>query len=98
METSTEWYRIQMYKYGIITLINLLEHFEFEESYEECYKIISAIKIQEEFLGVALPTEVTKEVIEDIIHIYKKSGLTGDFLVSSSEHYAKLLIKEIENK
>lgn len=98
MESTTEWYRIQLFKFGIITLINVLEYFEFEENYEECYKIISAIKIQEEFLGVALPTEVTKEMIEDIIHIYKKSGLTGDFLVSSSKYYAKLLIKEIENK
>jgi len=98
METSVDYYRIQLFKFGIITLINVLEYFEFDENYEECYKIISAIKKQEKRLDIKLPTVINNEVVKDIINEYKKFGLTGEFALSSSKYYATLVLKEIENR
>lgn len=47
MKTTPLHYRKYMFMYGITTIINVLKYFEEKEDFEECYKIISAIKEQE---------------------------------------------------
>ena len=96
--TTTKHYRKYMFIYGIMTVINVLEYYEFEEEYEECQKILEAIKEQEEILGITLFTRNSKECLKEVVETYKKHNLTGLNAISNSKYYATLVIKEIESQ
>lgn len=92
MNTTTETYKKYMFYYGILTILFILEHFEQEENYEECHKIIEAIKQQEKYLDIKLFTRMTNESISLVIETYKKFNLTGENAVENSKHYAQIFI------
>ena len=96
--TTPQHYRKYMFIYGILSALFILEHYQELEEYEECKKIIDAIKEQEERLDITLFTRVTKECINEVIETYKKYNLTGDNAVDNSKYYAGLIINEIESK
>lgn len=95
-KTTTKHYRKYLFMYGIMTLINVLEFYEFEEEYEECQKILDSIKEQEDKLGIVLFTRNTDECLKEVIDTYKKFNLTGKNAIENSKYYATLVIKEIE--
>lgn len=86
-----------MFMYGILSVLFVLEYFEFDENYEECKKIIDAIREQEKILGDTLFTTITKDTIKEVIESYKKFNLTGENAIENSKYYSTLIIKEIEN-
>jgi hypothetical protein len=87
-----------MFVYGILTIIKILEHFERLENYEECQKIINAIREQEKYLNCTFPTKCNKETIEDIKRTYGNFGLTGEYCEENSEYCAEIVIDEINKK
>ena len=95
--TTTKHYRKYMFMYGIMTVINVLEYYEFEEQYEECQKILDSIKEQETRLDITLFTRNTDECLKEVIETYKKHNLTGVNAIENSKYYATLVIKEIES-
>lgn len=96
MKTTTLHYRKYMFMYGILSVLFVLEYFEFDENYEECQKIINSIKEQEKILGENLFTTITTETIKEVIESYKKFNLTGKNEIENSRYYSTLIIKEIE--
>ncbi len=96
MKTTTLHYRKYMFMYGILSVLFVLEYFEFNENYEECQKIIDAIKEQEKILGETLFTTITKDTIKEVIESYRKFNLTGINAIENSKYYATLILKEIE--
>lgn len=94
--TSTKIYRKYMFMYGILSVLYVLEYFEFEENYEECEKIIDAIKEQEKVLDTTLFSKITTETIKEVVDGYKKFNLTGKNAIDNSKYYATLILKEIE--
>ena len=94
--TSTKIYRKYMFMYGILSVLYVLEYFEFDENYEECQKIIDAIKEQEKILDTRLFSTITTETIKEIVDSYKKFNLTGKNAIENSKYYATLILKEIE--
>lgn len=98
MNKEVEKYRIQIFKYGILSLLFVLEHFEREENYEECQYIIDAIRLQEERLDIKLFTVINKNTIQEVIDSYKPFGLTGVNAVENSQYCAGLIIEELTNK
>lgn len=98
MNPEVEKYRIQIFKYGILSLLFVLEHFEKEENYEECQNIIDAIRLQEERLDIKLFTVINEKTIQEVINSYKSFGLTGINAVENSQYYAELIIEELKNK
>lgn len=84
--------------YGILTILYILEYFEYNENYEECGKIITAIKEQEEILGITLFTKITNDNIKQVIDAYKTFNLTGENVIENSKLCSRLLIKDIEVK
>ena len=94
--TSTKIYRKYMFMYGILSVLYVLEYFEFDENYEECQKIIDAIKEQEKALDTTLFSTITTETIKEVVDIYKKFNLTGKNAIENSKYYATLILKEIE--
>ena len=96
MKTTTLHYRKYIFMYGILSVLFVLEYFEFNENYEECQKIIDAIKEQEKILGETLFTTITKDTIKEVVESYRKFNLTGINAVENSKYYATLILKEIE--
>ena len=96
MKTTILHYRKYMFMYGILSVLFVLEYFEFNENYEECQKIIDAIKEQEKILGETLFTTITKDTIKEVIESYRKFNLTGINAIENSKYYATLILKEIE--
>ena len=94
--TSTKIYRKYMFMYGILSVLYVLEYFEFDENYEECQKIIDAIKEQEKILDTRLFSTITTETIKEVVDSYKKFNLTGKNAIENSKYYATLILKEIE--
>ena len=94
--TSTKIYRKYMFMYGILSVLYVLEYFEFDENYEECQKIIDAIKEQEKALDTTLFSTITTETIKEVVESYKKFNLTGKHAIENSKYYATLILKEIE--
>lgn len=98
MKTTIAHYRIYMFTYGLLSVLFVLKHFESLEMFEECQKIIDAIKEQEQRLNVKLFTVINKEVINEVIETYNKFNLTGENAVENSKYYSELIIKEINQK
>ena len=96
MKTTTLHYRKYMFMYGILSVLFVLEYFEFNENYEECQKIIDAIKEQEKILGETLFTTITKDTLKEVIESYRKFNLTGINAIENSKYYATLILKEIK--
>jgi hypothetical protein len=94
--TSNKIYRKYMFMYGILSVLYVLEYFEFEENYEECQKIIDAIKEQEKALNTTLFSTITTETIKEVVESYKKFNLTGKNAIENSKYYSTLILKEIE--
>lgn len=96
ISTTPLHYRKYMFMYGILSVLFVLEHYKEIEEYEECKKIIDAIKEQERSLDIKLFTTITPETIKETIEVYKKFNLTGENAVENSKYYSELIIDEIE--
>lgn len=98
MKTTIAHYRVYMFTYGLLSVLFVLKHFESLEMYEECQKIIDAIKEQEQRLNVKLFTVINKDTIKEVIETYKKFNLTGENAIEHHKYYSELIIQEINNK
>lgn len=96
--TTTLLYRKYMFMYGVLSVLHVLDYYVFEENYEECQKIIDAIKEQEEKLNTKLFTTITEQTIKEVKEVYSKFNLTGDNALEHSKYYATLILKEINEK
>ena len=97
MNSTKDHYRIHIFKFGILSVLYTLKHFEKLENYEECQKIIDAIKEQEQKLDIKLFTVITKQTIQEVVDSYKAFNLTGNNAVDNSKYYSEIIIKEITN-
>ena len=70
-----EFYKDKCFKYGILSLLILLDVFVEEENYEECAFIINAIREMNTDYKLNLSTEINKETISDVIKEIK--NITG---------------------
>lgn len=83
--------------YGILTILYVLKHFENEEEYEECQKIMDAINEQNVRLECNIPTVISEALHYEIIEVYKRFGLTGVNVEHNSAYYCSLVIQEIDD-
>ena len=84
-------YRKIMYRYGLLTLLFLLDYYEEDEDYHQCHEIYTCIRREEAYLGTELGTRYTDEVLKNVKASYKKAGMTGIHAVENSMLYATLL-------
>ncbi len=96
MNKEIEKYRIKLFKYGILSLLFVLEYLESKEAYLECQNIIDAIRLQEKRLDIELFTVINEKTIQEVINSYKPFGLTGINAVENSQYYADLIIEELK--
>jgi hypothetical protein len=97
-DTNYIKYRKYMFKYGILSILFVLEHFEENENFEECKNIIDTIKKEEERLGIKLFTNITQESIEIVKVAYRKFSMTGLNVIENSKYYSLEIIEEINNE
>lgn len=95
---TTEFYKQQMFLYGLLTLLYVLQHFETQEDYEECKTIMDAIREQEKRLDTTFFTKITDDAIAEVISVYQKHGMTGENAVENSKFYASRVLMEIKTK
>ena len=96
--STTKHYRKYMFTYGILSVLFVLEYYEYKEEYEECQKIIDAIKEQEKALDTTIFTKITTETIKEVVETYKKFNLTGKNAIENCKYYSELILKEIESE
>jgi hypothetical protein len=89
-------YNDYQFKYGLVTMIALLQHFEEEENFEECSKIVTSISRLSKELGITFETKLTKGCFESMIKTWKDFGIdiTEDKLMFSSMLYATDILNE----
>lgn len=98
LKTTTKFYTKNIFLYGILTILFVLEYFESNEDYEECQTIMNAISEIEERINSKLFTKITKENIQIVINTYVNTfGLTGINAVENSKYYRDLILSEIIN-
>lgn len=95
MKTTILHYRKYMFIYGILSVLFVLEHFEKEENYEECEKIMKSIKEQEKILNLPLFSVVTDETINEVVESYRRFNLKPEQIIEKSKYYSELILKEI---
>jgi hypothetical protein len=95
-KTTPLYYRKNIFTYGILSVLYVLQRLEESEEYEECQKIVEAIQEQEKALGIKLETRITKDLIGVIIDEYKRFNLTGKDVENHHSYYADLIITELE--
>ena len=74
---TTGQYKSLIIPCGIVTLLLVLEYYEEQENYEECFKIIEAIELFQLQTDIELPKRLNDSVIADVLGEFKKFGLTG---------------------
>ena len=95
-KTSPKQYIKLMYHYGLLTVLYILEHFEKLEDYEECEKIMQAIRSEEQRLETTIFTKATSEAIETVLETYRRFGLTGKYAVANSKDCTEMFINKLK--
>jgi hypothetical protein len=94
IKTTPKYYQRQLFYRGIISVLYVLEYFEYKEMYEECQKIVDAIREQERVLGCTFDTRITRALIEECRGLYK-TPISVEEMLGHYEFYAKCILKEI---
>jgi hypothetical protein len=91
--------RRELFKYGFLPLLLVLEQMEKWEEYEVCTAIVNVIKEHSEIYEVELPTKFDAEAIAQMkIYFMSEYGLSGDIAEANSKYYAIDIIKDIQKE
>jgi hypothetical protein len=94
-KTDKEDYQKFIINFGIVPTLILLEKFEKLELYEECSKILGAIKSINKKGIIYKETKLTDELINGVVEDYRKMGIDDmdkEKLMERSERYASSFI------
>lgn len=98
LKSSYRTYQKMIFSYGILAVLYALEHYEKIENYEECQKIIDAIRNKEKELGIKLFTTINKESLAEVKSMFKGVKITEREIIEASKQYSKIIIKQIEKQ
>jgi hypothetical protein len=94
-KTDKEDYQKFIINFGIVPTLILLQKFETLEFYEECGKILGAIKSINKKALIYKQTKITDELIDEVVDDYRKMGMEDmnkEKLMERSERYAASFI------
>lgn len=91
--TKEDW-RKWTFDYGILAVLYALDYFEVREDFEECAKIIDAIKEREIHFDEKLPKRLNSDVIQLVLDSTKNDPERKD---NTLELYKKRALKIIES-
>ena len=94
-KTSKGDYQKFIINFGIVPTLVLLQKFEHLEFYEECGKILYAIKSINKKALIYKETKLTDELMDEAVEDYRKLGLEDmdrEKLMDRAERYAALFI------
>ena len=89
-----------IFKYGIVTVLLLLEEHEQEENFEECEIIYKAVKYCNDHLKATtdyeqLPTRYAPDSLLKLKKEFNLFGFKGDNSINNIPHYIEDMKKEI---
>ena len=93
--TTVKQYEQYIPLYGILSVLFILSMFEQDENFEECQKIMTAIKNVESLVNIKLPHVLNEEAITDVKRSYRELKLNEDNVVTNTVINAKKLYEEI---
>jgi hypothetical protein len=94
-KTDKDDYQKFIINFGIVPALILLEKFEKLELYEECCKILGAIKSINKKGLIYKETKLTDQLINEVVDDYRKMGIDDmdkEKLMERSERYASSFI------
>jgi hypothetical protein len=94
-KTDKDDYQKFIINFGIVPTLILLEKFEKLELYEECGKILKAIKFINKKGLIYKETKLTDQLINEVVDDYRKMGIEDmdkEKLMERSERYASSFI------
>ena len=94
-KTDKDDYQKFIINFGIVPTLILLEKFEKLELYEECGKILGAIKSINKKVLIYKETKLTDQLINEVVDDYRKMGIDDmdkEKLMERSERYASSFI------
>ena len=94
-KTDKDDYQKFIINFGIVPTLILLEKFEKLELYEECGKILGAIKSINKKGLIYKETKLTDQLINEVVDDYRKMGIDDmdkEKLMERSERYASSFI------
>lgn len=96
--TTISDYKVFVYKYGLLIVLILLEHFEENDIFEECAKIHTALIEEEKNLNIKIPKILNNESIQLLIE--ENTKLNFDITKKPEYIFYALhnMLNEIENK
>ena len=95
VKTTVNSYGNYFYAFGMLTVLYLLEYFENEENYEECDKIVKAIREQEKRLDTSFYTKITKDCIIEVMDAYNRNGLNPNNAIEMAKFYKNEILETI---
>lgn len=95
MKTSIEEYKDLTIAYGILTILLVKDHFEEEEEYIECHKIVKALELMDSDFGMNTPKHSIKFSLEEAQRFYQKSGQNPSIeeLKRKFSYYKNIVLK-----
>ena len=91
--------RNELFKYGFVPLLIVLERLERLGEYDICMIITDTIRKHNEEYDSDIPTVLNGEAIAMMkIAFMTKFNLSGDIAYSNREHYADEIMKAIDKK
>ena len=91
---TVEWYRMQLFQYGILSSLYAIQYFEKEEEFEQCGMILEAIEIQKVRLDTWFPTRLDDEAMNFVLREHKdKPRINKAWLEDTHKYYAEFVMK-----
>lgn len=89
---------LELYKYGFLPLLVVLERIEQQNEYEICSCILNILKTQSEKFDIELPTKFDGTAVAIMkIAFMINHNLSGEIAYANKDIYADEIIKSINN-
>lgn len=95
MVTKVGHYRQYINDYGWIAVLKVCHIFEQREKYEECVKIMKAIKEYSRLTGEMIPDRFSEDIIDLAYEVYKYEGYEKDGLIKLINQNVRLMLSKI---
>ena len=89
----------QLWAFGFLPLLSVLEILEREEDFETCNLILQVLDEHSQRLGIEIPTKYSDDAIAEMkIAFMAAFGLSGDVAFSNNWYYAEKNMEAINTK
>lgn len=90
-------YEYAQYKFGFLTLLFILDKYEKEEKYRECFLVWYVLDKHNRVLNDNLPTRLSEDAEEDYYVEFWRLGYGGEVARANMPSYINEVLQSVEN-